>query len=423
MSDRSLFCMLLAVSNMSCERAAPPSTERSGESVIGGAVVPVVDNREPVWERSWTVDPAPLFRIGDESGRPEYELFRVSSAFLLSDGRLVIANAGTNEIRYYDDTGAFIRSVGGEGDGPGELRTPFILIPLAADSIAVGDLRLARLSIFDSAGEFVRSASFGDARMSAPVARLSEGEYLFSTMSYIVTGDDAGPVRAERYRMDVSVFDEATASMDTIASLPWVEMVIAPMGTTRSDGAPMVGPRPRTFGRMTWLSGRPGGGFVVADNARPELELRDAAGHVTTVVRWPVEPRAITADDVERELDHRLSRSTSPELRRVLQESLSQHPPPADIMPFFGCAYDWCPSQALLVDTEGNMWVRDYAPRADTSPNRYMVFDSEGEWLGRVEIPAGLGVGWIGADRLVAKTTTDLGVEIVSVHGLVKGGA
>jgi hypothetical protein len=174
---------------------------------------------------------------------------------------------------------------------------------------------------------------------------------------------------------------------------------------------------------MTWLAGLLGGGFVAADNARPELELRDAAGSVTAVVRWPGEPRAITTDDVERELEHRLSQSATPELRRVLGESLSHHPPPADRMPFFGCEYYSCSMQPLLVDAEGNIWVREYAPSADTGPHRYMVFDSGGVWLGRVEMPIGLGLLWIGADRVVAKATTALGVEIVSVHHLSKEGA
>jgi hypothetical protein len=419
MSHRFLLCTLLASTTFGCGSGESPGDAPSGDPAGGDGIVPVVDNREPAWERPWTVDSVPLFRIGDAAGQPEYELFRTTGAFLLSDGRLVIGNAGTHEIRYYDSSGSFIRSVGGEGDGPGELRTPFLLIPLPADTIAAGDLRLARLSIFDPAGEFVRSASYASARMSGLVAHLSSGKYLFATQAYAVTGEDTGPVRPERYRMDVSVFDEATASMDTIVSLPWVEMVIGPTGTTRSDGSPMVGARPRSFGHMTWLVGALGGGFVVGDNARPELELHDGAGALTTIVRWPMEERAVTADDIERELEHRLSQATSPELRRVLETSLSQHPP-ADIMPFFGCAYHWCPSQPLLVDAEGNLWVRQYEPPADTGPHRYLVFDSGGVWLGHLQMPAGLGLVWVGSDHLVARTTTDLGVEIISVHRLNK---
>jgi hypothetical protein len=38
-------------------------------------------------------------------------------------------------------------------------------------------------------------------------------------------------------------------------------------------------------------------------------------------------------------------------------------------------------------------------------------------------MPIGLGLLWIGADRVVAKATTDVGVEIVSVHRLSKEGA
>jgi hypothetical protein len=410
--------MIAAALSLGCERAEAPPPAQSEAPAAAESTVPVVDNREPAWERPWTLDAEPLFRVGDTTGRPEYELYRSGRAFLLADGRLVIANVGTNEIRYYDAQGRFIRSVGGDGDGPGELRSPFVLIPLEGDSVATGDLRLARLSIFDPEGEFVRSASYRDFPMFAPVAQLSPGRYLFSTMAYAVTGEETGTVRAERFSMDIAVLDEAT-SMETIASVPWVEMAIAPMGST----PPMMGPRPRSFGQTTFVAGHPGGGFVVADNARPEFELRDATGNLTTVVRWPLEARRITADDAQRELEWRLDRSATPETRRMLSESLGQHPPAPDAMPFFGCAYYACADMGMLTDTEGNTWVLEYVPAAEAAaPHRFLVFDARGVWLGRVEVPAGAGVVWIGSDRLVAKSTTDLGVEIVSVYRIDKGG-
>ena len=112
-----------------------------------------------MWEQPWAIEESPLFRIGDLSGQPEYELYRVSGAVRLSDGRLVIGNSGTSELRWYSETSEFIRSSGGAGEGPGEFSLLSAVFPVGGDSIAVGDPRLRRLSIFDPQGEFVRSVS------------------------------------------------------------------------------------------------------------------------------------------------------------------------------------------------------------------------------------------------------------------------
>ena len=111
------------------------------------ASVVIVENSGPVWEQPWVIEESPLFRIGDLSGQPEYELYRVSGAVRLSDGRLVIGNSGTSELRWYSETGEFIRSAGGAGEGPGEFSLLSVIIPIGGDSIAVGDPRLRRLSI------------------------------------------------------------------------------------------------------------------------------------------------------------------------------------------------------------------------------------------------------------------------------------
>ncbi|WP_419943063.1 hypothetical protein [Candidatus Palauibacter sp.] len=58
--------------------------------------------------------------IGTAGGDPAYELFRVGGAMRLSDGRIVVANAGTGELRVYDPDGIHLASWGGQGDGPGE---------------------------------------------------------------------------------------------------------------------------------------------------------------------------------------------------------------------------------------------------------------------------------------------------------------
>lgn len=67
----------------------------------------------------WSLSPAPSLVIGDAAS-PGHELFRVAGATRLRDGRLIVLNAGTNEIRSFSPSGALIRASGREGEGPGE---------------------------------------------------------------------------------------------------------------------------------------------------------------------------------------------------------------------------------------------------------------------------------------------------------------
>lgn len=75
----------------------------------------------------------------------------------LSDGRVVVANGGTNELRYYDSKGHHLVSVGGEGDGPGEFRRLASVAVLSGDTVAAWDAGNLRLSFFDPTGALARS--------------------------------------------------------------------------------------------------------------------------------------------------------------------------------------------------------------------------------------------------------------------------
>jgi hypothetical protein len=73
----------------------------------------------------------------------------------------VIANAGTHELRFFDRSGSFIRSVGGQGEGPGEF-TALGSIALRGDSLVAYDRRSLRFTVFDRDGEYVGTTPPGD---------------------------------------------------------------------------------------------------------------------------------------------------------------------------------------------------------------------------------------------------------------------
>lgn len=100
----------------------------------------------------WRVGEEPELQIGIAAGDEPYQLHRVTSAARLGDGGVVVANAGSAELRFFDSAGRFVRAVGRRGDGPGEWRGPDRVRRLEPDSLLVLDTELGRRDVLAGDG-------------------------------------------------------------------------------------------------------------------------------------------------------------------------------------------------------------------------------------------------------------------------------
>ena len=64
---------------------------------------------------------------------------------------------GSGEVRIFGADGRHLRSIGGHGEGPGELRVGRYIWVLPGDTLWVGDYRPWRYHVYASTGEFVRT--------------------------------------------------------------------------------------------------------------------------------------------------------------------------------------------------------------------------------------------------------------------------
>jgi hypothetical protein len=154
-------------------------------------------------------------------------------------------------------------------------------------------------------------------------------------------------------------------------------------------------------------------GWIVADNRYGELHLRAPTGEITRIVRWATRRRAVTPADFERDFEFRLSQRPDPGWHRQMRAAIDAHPAPPDSMPAFG--------SNLFIDSDRNIWVDDYVPRAEQAPSRYQVLDASGQWLGAVTMPDGVEALSIGNGHMVGRRVDALGVETVVVHRIVGG--
>ncbi|MBA3557790.1 MAG: hypothetical protein H0W30_04235 [Gemmatimonadaceae bacterium] len=130
-------------------------------TVRDSAGIQIVENVSPKWTvaERWTVADTPALKIGEAEGDTNYQLFRANDAVRLSDGRIVVANSGTHQLRFYDRDGRYLHSIGRRGGGPSEFENLGFLARFGGDSLLIYDFNGRRVSVFTSDGGFVRSFS------------------------------------------------------------------------------------------------------------------------------------------------------------------------------------------------------------------------------------------------------------------------
>jgi hypothetical protein len=394
----SLVLFGIGSGSLGCGAGDGPSPLDAGFTVRDSAGVTIVENHFPLWEEGegWRLSAEPLLSLGVMDGPEEYVFFRAWTAMQLGDGRIAVANTGSQEIRFFDAQGAFLYAVGSQGDGPGEFRSMGYTWRSDADSLFIYDIGLRRLSIFDENGRFSRTFLFGEetGKFVFPDDLFGDGTLLGSIdeqdQGY---SSDLGPVRGQsRY----GHFDQEGRLVRFLALLPGADLYkgVHPDGsgfTTAADHA--VRPH-AAAGRGKWYYG-PGDAF--------EIQEWDVEGRLLKLIRLDRTRRSMPQAVVARR-----------------EESLREMAPQAAALwgniplPEFLPAHEM-----LMVDGTGNLWVQEYTVLDE--PVRWSIFDATGRWLGELTIPEKGRVTEVGEDHLLGIWSDSLGVQTVRRYGLEKG--
>ena len=96
-------------------------SDASAQVTRDSAGIRIIENARPADDSrlAWRIGAEPVVSIGEVVGDEAYLLYQANDATILPDGRIVIANTGTNELRVFDAAGMHLATWGGEGEGPG----------------------------------------------------------------------------------------------------------------------------------------------------------------------------------------------------------------------------------------------------------------------------------------------------------------
>jgi hypothetical protein len=374
--------------------------ETAAYTITDSAGVDVVMNVGPQWQdgAGWSVDPEPYLTIGTATGDPEYELYNVTGAVRLPDGQIAVLNSGSHEIRFYDGNGQHLRSVGGEGGGPGKFQNPYDLYSLAGDSVVVYDVLQRRLSFFDRDGEYVRSFTLpvNDKRYRA-VDFFPDGAVLVQGRIPSEGGRQSGPYRDESLFV---VFNLEGDSVATLGAFENREMY------ARTEGG-FLGITGRVFGRTTVVATR-GSTLFIGTNDGYVIDQYERDGRLIRSIRRDIAV-PVTDEMFAAEIEVQLERMDPGPIRDMMAPAIQEMPQP-DVLPHYS---------ALETDPDGNLWVRHYHS-ASIPSFEWTVFDSTGHMLGDMTLPEGLDVYEIGRDYVLGRWRDEAGVEYVRLHRLSK---
>lgn len=339
----------------------------------------------------WSVRAAPDLEIGVLEGPEEYQLERVVHAAILSDGRIVIADAGAHALRFYAADGTFQRAAGRRGAGPGEFEYLAEAFVDRGDSIHVWDPSLGRMSVFSSDGDFVRSALFEPDPETGgrpqPIWLGDDGTFL-TWASHPVMYRETGV-----YRDSTSIVRYGTDGerLDVVGRWPGPEIYVH--ATTQST---IIGP-PAVARRTHAVS--IGDAVYVGDNDRYEIRVL-VDGRLAYLIRRLGPNRALTPGDVER------IRDVGDDIPERFRRRAADMPIP-ETLPAFN---------EMLVDAEGSLWISDFRAPSDTAGTMWRVYDPDGRQIGTASTPARFQVTDIGADRIIGIARDEAEVERVRVH-------
>lgn len=288
-------------------------------------------------------------------------------------GRIFVVDHRPHAIKLYDSSGAFIRTFGREGGGPGEYRAAFIAV--RGGHLVVQDPEQGRASVFDTSGTFLRSwptsCCYWD-RVGIDSAGLIYIPSVYSPDS----GQNNRGQALRRYRLDSTLVDTVFVPNQQAEEKSWKFSGSAGSGSARSTttvfmGIPLA---PRIVKAL-----HPAGGFVLGWSGAYRI-LRSRTGEDTTMIL----ARAWTPDPIpeaqRRQEVERVVKNTKGMVGEATARAVARLGDVPENAPAF---------TALAVDLDGNIFARQLVG-SDSTQTRFDVFSPAGAWLGALTIPASM---------------------------------
>jgi hypothetical protein len=338
----------------------------------------------------WSVDAKPRVAIGANADGGGAEFAFVNGVTRLSDGNYMVSDRNDYSMLIVSPRGEVIKQFGRKGSGPGELRDPFFSWRCGSHVfVSNGN---GSISVFALDGAFVRTYRSGTGiakRGSYRTACNSAGQFVHYGW------DDSKDFKAGvSYRSMVPVW---VAPGDSSSG----RLIVMAKGSERWNHTI------RALGRETRIAvGRER--VYVGEADRYEIKVFSLNGAALAPIHKIVKPNAVTKQDIDDDKE-RLVAMMGPKWKAIIDKDYESMSIPTELPPY----------REFMVDSEENLWVRDYARRGASV--MWTVFSPAGKQLAEVSLPNALEVYEIGRDYVLGRyIDPELEVPEVREYRLVR---
>ena len=387
--------LLLCTAAMACADGEHGWTGVMSDSA---GITMVANTNAGIWApgEEWTL--AEELRIGAQEGPPEYQFGSVHRIAVDSRNRILVLDGMEQHIQVYSPEGVYQQTIGGRGEGPGELQAAMFLLIGPGDTILVPDGRNLRFNRYAPDG----SAS-GSSRMPLEAGR----PITFNTTP--------SGVIAEQIRPAAVPGEPTSGNPNDVLVLLATDGTVTDTLMTFAPGA-MIGPGGvRAFApEPTWDIGDE---LQLLFGATDDYSISlYARGRLTRIITKPFQRIAVTDQDqaaVMGVMERRWAAepSVTEEMRARLRSRWSF----ADVYPAY---------QSVAFGPAGTIWVQRVKPVSQLSDDdlenwqsarsaEWDVFDRDGRFLGTVAMPQRFTPMQFRGDEIYGVARDESGVEYV----------
>jgi hypothetical protein len=342
-----------------------------------------------------------------------------TSVVVTSDGHILVADGrfvGWNKILVYDRAGQFLQSFGREGQGPCEFTQLWWAHTFAGDSIAAFDAADHSLVVFGPDGTCAREVPLPRRSVEPP-----PGTFLFDDLAEGVF-EDGSVLVILMGRLDISAGPGIVSYDHGVLRVATNGAISDSVGIFAFSQAGWTGTAqksaPLTLRALLHVTDN---AFYYGNGSTYEVYEYANSGTLKRIIRREYLPQPVRSEHRQEYLDWATSlnprsaqhdQTREQRIRSLEEEAIW----PTQLPPF----------SALLVDSEGYLWVENYRwfdpTSVPTNPPAtiWSVFDPSGRWLGEIEVPGQLLISSVATNQLTGVWKKSDGSSEIRLYALTR---
>ncbi|MBK5099212.1 MAG: hypothetical protein JJE01_15645 [Gemmatimonadetes bacterium] len=351
--------------------------------VADSAGIRVVANPAPEIPLDWTFTPT-LTLGGEEQGPEAFYTVRESTVGVDSAGRIYVLDADGHRLLVFAGDGSHLRTLGREGEGPGEIAWPIGLTVKPDGTALIDDIGRGTVHGFDTEGLALDSHE----ALVPNNRRIWGGDGYYSAISTLE--DDQ-----KLYRF-LRVVDADTTELARFTSASAGVVELESCGMALSGLSPLFSPD------IVWDAWRDRA--VARVGTAYQIDVFDGSTRVARY-RRAVEPVKANRDLAARELGEGMRMMTSAGVRECAWDEVIEKRGFAELIPAI---------RTLRVGPDGRIWVSRGGPRPEPTPTDILTPD--GSYVGTLPADAPYPIGFLPDGRMLATERDELDVVRLVVY-------